>query len=34
MWRTPANEVLASGAKRGDHNGGMPEVLETVEDAR
>jgi len=34
MSRTPDNEDLASGATRGDYDGGLAEVLETAEDAR
>jgi len=34
MSRTPDNEDLASGATRGDHDGGMTEVLEAAGDAR
>jgi len=32
MSRTPENEDLASGATRGDHDGGVAEVLETAGD--
>ena len=34
MLRTPDNEDLASGATRGDLDGGMAEVLDTARDAR
>jgi len=34
MSRTPDNEVLASGATRGYHDGGYAGVLETAGDAR
>jgi len=34
MSRTPDNEDLASGATRGDNDGGMAEVLETAGYAR
>ena len=34
-FRAPRDyEDLASGARRGDHDGGMAEVLETAGDAR
>ena len=34
MSRTHDNEDLASGAERGDHDGGMEEVLENPGNAR
>jgi len=33
MSRTPDNEDLPSGATRGNHDGGMAEILETAWDA-